>query len=136
MSPQTRDDFLQDVRPAVFSTIGAGGGVHSVLVWYMWDGSVLTVLTDRGSVKERNVRRTGRATIVVNADIDYVSAEGPVEIRDSVTFEERLALWTRYSGEEVARQTVTPGSSDKLVALVLTPNTGSRSWRARREAPA
>ena len=42
-------------------------------------------------------------------------------MRDPVSYEERLALWIRYSGEETARQVVTPGSSEKLVALVLTP---------------
>lgn len=121
MSPKERDEFLRGVRPAVLSTIGEDGRVHSVVVWYLWDGSVFTVLTDRGSVKERNVRRTGRATIVVHEDINYVSAEGAVEMRDPVSYEERLALWIRYSGEETARQVVTPGSSEKLVALVLTP---------------
>jgi PPOX class probable F420-dependent enzyme len=121
MKPDERDDFLAAVRPAVFCTTGEDGRVHSVLVWYTWDGSVFTVLTDRGSVKDRNARRTGRATIVVHEDINYISAEGPVEVRDPVSYEERLALWTRYSGEEIARQVVTPGSSDKLVALVLTP---------------
>lgn len=121
MSPKERDEFLRGVRPAVLSTIGEDGRVHSVVVWYLWDGSVFRVLTDRGSVKERNVRRTGRATIVVHEDINYVSAEGAVEVRDPVSYEERLALWIRYSGEETARQVVTPGSSEKLVALVLTP---------------
>lgn len=121
MSPKERDEFLRGVRPAVLSTIGEDGRVHSVVVWYLWDGSVFRVLTDRGSVKERNVRRTGRATIVVHEDINYVSAEGAVELRDPVSYEERLALWIRYSGEETARQVVTPGSSEKLVALVLTP---------------
>jgi PPOX class probable F420-dependent enzyme len=121
MRPKERDEFLRGVRPAVLSTIGEDGRVHSVVVWYLWNGSVFTVLTDRGSVKERNVRRTGRATIVVHEDINYVSAEGAVEMRDPVSYEERLALWIRYSGEETARQVVTPGSSEKLVALVLTP---------------
>ena len=121
MSPEERDEFLRSVRPAVFSTIGRDGRVHSVVVWYLWNGSVFTVLTDRGSVKERNVQRTGRATIVVHEDINYVSAEGAVEIRDPVSYDERLALWIRYSGEETARQVVTPGSSENLIALVLTP---------------
>jgi PPOX class probable F420-dependent enzyme len=121
MSPEERDQFLAAVRPAVFSSSGADGRVHSVLVWYMWDGSAFTVLTEHGSVKERNVRRTGRATIVVHEDIKYVSADGPVAIRDVVSYEERLALWTRYSGAQTARQVVTPGSTEKMVALVLTP---------------
>ncbi|HXA43080.1 MAG TPA: pyridoxamine 5'-phosphate oxidase family protein [Candidatus Solibacter sp.] len=121
MSPKERDDFLSGVRPAVFSSARSDGRIHSVVVWYAWDGSAFTVLTDRGSVKDRNVRRVGRATIVVHEDINYVSAEGPVVVRDPVGDEERLALWTRYYGEETARQIVTPGSSQRLVALVLTP---------------
>jgi hypothetical protein len=99
---------LQGVRPAVFSTAMPDGRVHSVLVWYMWDGIRLTVLTDRGSVKHNNVIRTGRATIVVHEDISYVSAEGRVTVQDHVSYETRLTLWSRYQGESVARATLSP----------------------------
>ncbi len=124
MNPEGRNTFLQGLRPAVFSTISVSGGVHSVLVWYMWDGESFTVLTDRGSVKHRNVERTGRATITVHEEIAYVSAEGAVEVRSQVPFEERLALWTRYRGEKTARQVVTAGSTERMIALVLKPG----SW--------
>jgi PPOX class probable F420-dependent enzyme len=121
VSPEERDEFLRGVRPAVVSTLGADGRVHAVLVWYSWDGSKFTVLGDRGSVKERNVRRTGRATIVVHEDINYVSAEGPVTVRETVTYEERLALWSRYYGEERARQVLPEEAPVRTVALELIP---------------
>jgi PPOX class probable F420-dependent enzyme len=120
MEPEDREAFLQRPRAAVFSTIGSTGRIHSVLVWYLWDGKAFTVVTDRGSVKQRNAERAGRATIVVHEDVAYLSAEGPVAVKPAA-IETRLALWTRYKGEDVARTTVTPEATAKMVELVLRP---------------
>lgn len=105
---------------AVFSTINAAGRVHSVLVWFIWNGETLTILTERGSVKHRNVERSGRATVVVHQNVAYVSAEGPVEVR-GVSLELRRELWTRYAGPEVAAEMVTEDTTARMVALVLRP---------------
>ena len=120
MTPEERAIFLDTPRSAVFSSINAAGQVHSVLVWFLWDGETLTVLTERGSVKHRNVERRGRATIVVHENVAYVSAEGPVRVR-AVSPEERLELWTRYAGPEVAAEMVTEDTTAKMVALTLLP---------------
>lgn len=120
MTPEERATFLEVPRSAVFSTLSAAGRVHSVLVWFMWDGKDLTVLTERGSVKHRNVEGSGRATILVHENVSYVSAEGPVEVRD-VSPETRLELWTRYAGAEVAAEMVTEDTTARMVALVLRP---------------
>ncbi|MGI8609375.1 MAG: pyridoxamine 5'-phosphate oxidase family protein [Candidatus Dormibacteria bacterium] len=120
MTPEERSTFLETPRSAVFSTVGGLGAVHSVLVWFTWDGESLVVLTERGSVKHRNVERTGRATVLVHADVAYVSVEGTVETRN-VSPEERRELWTRYAGPEVAEEMVTEDTTARMVALVLHP---------------
>ena len=120
VKPEDREAFLQWPKAAVFSTVGSAGRVHSVLVWYLWDGEAFTIVTDRGSVKHRNVERSGRATIVVHEDVAYLSAEGPVAVYPA-DVETRLALWTRYMGEDVARTSVTAEATATMVALVLRP---------------
>ena len=120
MKPEDLEAFLQGPRVAVFSTIGPAGRIHSVLVWYLWDGAAFTVVTERRSVKHRNAERSGRAVILVHEDVAYVSAEGPVAV-EQATVETRLALWTRYKGLEVARTTVTPEATANMVALILRP---------------
>lgn len=120
MTPEERNIFLETPRSAVFSTVNSAGRVHSVLVWFLWDGEMLTVLTERGSVKHRNVERSGRATVVVHENVSYISAEGPVEVRD-VSPAVRRELWTRYAGPEVAAEMVTEDTTARMVALVLRP---------------
>mgnify|MGYP003623166869 CR=1 FL=1 len=120
MTPEERNVFLETPRSAVFSTVNGAGRVHSVLVWFIWDGATLTVLTERGSVKHRNVERSGRATVVVHQNVSYVSVEGPVEVGE-VSVEVRRGLWTRYAGPEVAAEMVTEDTTARMVALVLRP---------------
>jgi PPOX class probable F420-dependent enzyme len=120
VTPEERNIFLETPRSAVFSTVNSAGRVHSVLVWFLWDGERLTVLTERGSVKHRNVERSGRATVVVHENVSYISAEGPVEVRD-VSPAVRRELWTRYAGPEVAAEMVTEDTTARMVGLVLRP---------------
>ncbi len=120
MTPEERTLFLAKPRSAVFSSLTESGRIHSVLVWYLWDGGTLTVLTERGSVKHRNVERTGRAAITVHDDVAYVSAEGPVAVR-AVAPDERRELWTHYAGPEMAAEMVREDTTARMVALVLTP---------------
>jgi PPOX class probable F420-dependent enzyme len=122
VTPEERDEFLELPRSAVFSTVTEAGRVHSVLVWFMWDGEVLKVLTARGSIKHRNVERTGRATLTVHENVAYVSAEGPVSVR-AVTQDERRDLWTHYAGPEMAAEMVTEDTTAQMVALLLSPET-------------
>ena len=57
---------------------------------------------------------------MVHEDVAYLSAEGPVAVYPA-DVETRLALWTRYMGEDVARTSVTAEATATMVALVLRP---------------
>lgn len=123
--PDDRDAFLQQPRTAVIATTGRDGRIHAVPVWYLWDGQVFRVITERGSVKHRNAVRTGRATICVDereGAYRYLTAEGTVAVQDPLPYEERLALHTLYRGAEAAKQVVDRGGHEKMVMLVLTPD--------------
>ena len=124
MNEAEREAFLRQPHTAVLSTLGRDGRIHSVPVWYLYADSVFRILTGRGSVKHKNVQRTGRATICVDlrdGSLRYVTAEGPVTVADTVTKAERLALRTHYQGPEQAQRIVDQGGHEGMVRLTLTP---------------
>lgn len=123
-SPADRDAFLRAARTAVLSTTRRDGSIHAVPVWYLWDGATLSIITERGSAKHRNVERTGRASLCADERegvIRYVTGEGPVTVQDSVSYEERLALHTHYRGAERAKEIVDRGGHERMVLLLLRP---------------
>jgi hypothetical protein len=98
-----RDQLLDLPLPGVFSTIAEGGWIHSVPVHFRPSDGTLRLIAERGSVKDRNVRRTHRATLCVATTVDaerrYVTVEGPVDIEDHVARSDLTALDRRYGRE-------------------------------------
>jgi PPOX class probable F420-dependent enzyme len=124
MTPDDRDAFLREPRTAVLATSGPKRRIHAVPVWFTWDGEVFRIVTGRGSQKHRNALRTGRASLCVDergAQVRYLTAEGPVTVQDTVSYEERLALHTHYRGAEAAKRIVDRGGHEGMVLLVLRP---------------
>jgi PPOX class probable F420-dependent enzyme len=116
--------FLERPETAVFSTVDARGRVHSVPVWFRWDGECARIVTGRDSVKVRNAQRAGRASLCVDrreGRLAFITLEGPVEVVDPLTKEERLALRANYQGEDAARAVVEKGGHEEMVLLVLRP---------------
>jgi PPOX class probable F420-dependent enzyme len=125
--PMTSDEravFLRTPRTAVLATSGRDGRLHAVPVWYSWDGTAFRIITERGSVKHRNVERTPRASLCIDerdGSIRYLTAEGTVAVQDPVSYDERLALHTLYRGPEKAKEIVDRGGHERMVLLILTP---------------
>jgi PPOX class probable F420-dependent enzyme len=124
MDDAARNTFLEQPHTAVLSTTTKDGRIHAVPVWYLYDGGVFRIITDRGSAKHRNIQRTGRASICVDerdGTMRYATAEGPVTVAPEVTREQRLALHTHYRGAEAAERVVARGGHERMVLLTLTP---------------
>ncbi len=124
MTPEERDAFLSEPRTAVLSTVDKHGRGHAVPVWFRYVHGVFRIITDRGSAKQRNIERTGRATLCVDersGAIAYVTGEGPVDVLDEVAYAERLALHTHYRGAEAALRIVERGGHERMVLLLLRP---------------
>ena len=124
MDQQERDAFLSEPRTAVLATAGRDGRIHAVPVWFSYDGGIVRIITERGSVKHRNVGRTPRAVLCVDerdGSFRYVTIEGSVTVQDPVSYEERLALHTRYRGPEAAKRIVDQGGHERMVMLLLRP---------------
>jgi PPOX class probable F420-dependent enzyme len=114
--------LLDLALPAVFSTVAPGGWVHSVPVHFVVVDGEVRLIAERGSVKVRNVLRTGRATLCVVATIDdersYVTVEGPARIEDGITQQDLDALDRRYGTGSAAADDEAYAES---ITLILRP---------------
>jgi PPOX class probable F420-dependent enzyme len=133
MSDEQRRAFLLDgTRTAVLATVRADGRPHAAPIWFSLDGDDVMFTTGEGTVKGRNLQRTGRALVVIDEStppFDFVTIEGSVEIsRDP----EALLHWAtvlggRYMGaaqaEDYGRRNAVPTEllvrlrPEKIVAL-------------------
>jgi PPOX class probable F420-dependent enzyme len=119
MSDEQRRAFLlAGTRTGVLATVRKDGRPHAAPVWFTLDGDDVVFTTGADTVKGRNLRRTGRATLVVdeaNPPYHFVAIDGTVELSEDVDETLRWAteLGGRYMGAENAeafgRRNAVPG---------------------------
>ncbi|HEY3942900.1 MAG TPA: PPOX class F420-dependent oxidoreductase [Acidimicrobiales bacterium] len=114
-------------RTGVLATTRADGTAHAVPVWYVPDddGSVVFT-TGAGSVKGRNLRRTGRAAFCVEdpqPPFSFVTLEGPVDLSEDLDELVRWAhrLGARYMGEERGAEFAARNGVPGELLVRLTP---------------
>jgi PPOX class probable F420-dependent enzyme len=133
MSDDERRKFLLDgTRTGVLATVRADGRPHAAPIWFTLDGDDVMFNTGADTVKGRNLRRDGRAVLVVDEGVppfDFVTIEGRVEISEDLDESLRwaTALGERYMGsdraEEFGRRNAVPGEllvrlrPDRIIAL-------------------
>jgi PPOX class probable F420-dependent enzyme len=133
MTDEQRRAFLLDgTRTGILATVRADGRPHAAPIWFTLDGDDAVFTTNAQTVKGRNLRRTGRAMLVVDESMppfDFVTLEGPVEISEDAAdlLHWATVLGGRYMGAEQAEQfgkrNAVPGEllvrlrPDKIVAL-------------------
>lgn len=110
MSDERRRAFLSEgTRTGIVSTVRRDGRPHAAPVWFVLDGDDIVFTTGADTVKGRNLRRTGVATLTVDLaapPYDFVTVTGHVQLSDDVetTLPWAIALGRRYMGEELAEQ--------------------------------
>jgi PPOX class probable F420-dependent enzyme len=129
---QRRAFLLGGTRTGVLATVRRDGRPHAAPIWFTLDGDDVMFTTGADTVKGRNLRRDGRALLVVDEPrppFDFVTVEGRVEISEDLDELRRWAtvLAGRYMGPENAeafgRRNAVPGEllirlrPDKVVAL-------------------
>ena len=82
----------------------------------------LHVLTGRDSVKTRNARASGRATLCVEMTLDgtdrrFVTVEGPVRVEQPVPLAHVLALAERYGDHYAAYPNLDSYHDDVILVL-------------------
>ena len=100
--PDSHADLLVRPLPSVLVTLQPDGRPQSSVVWIDYTNGVLTLNTERGRRKTRNMERDPRATILV---VDPDNQHRYIELRCNVTsvsetgaLEHRARLDTAYIG--------------------------------------
>jgi PPOX class probable F420-dependent enzyme len=101
LRPDELGDLLEQPLVAVLATYRRDGTVLLSPVWHRWRDGGFDVVTDRGGIKERHLRRDPRASVLVYEDAPpyrgiEVSGEARLE-SSGVAFRE-IAI--RYLGEQ------------------------------------
>ena len=119
MTDDQRRAFLLDgTRTGILATVRRDGRPHAAPIWFTLDGDDVIFTTGADTVKGRNLRRTGRAVVVVDEStppFDFVTVEGAVEISEDLDEILRWAtvLGGRYMGTDQAeafgRRNAVPG---------------------------
>jgi hypothetical protein len=131
MTDATLLDYLETPRNAILATVTPTGQPHAVPVWFRRVGDELWVITERGSVKHRNAAANPRAALCIDdGKFGYVTAEGSLAIRDTVSYDERLILNAKYRGQAEAKRFVDLGGHERMVMLILSPE----RWLDHRSA--
>lgn len=97
-------------RPGVLATVRADGRPHAAPVWYeVDDDGSLVFTTGEETVKGRNLRRRGLASLVVDDDrppFSFVVVEGSVELSGDLDDVRRWAtrIGGRYMGPARAEE--------------------------------
>jgi hypothetical protein len=122
---ERRAFLLHGTRTGILSTVRADGRPHAAPVWFTLDGDDVVFMTGAGTVKGRNLQRTGRAVLTVDRPeppFDFVTVDGAVEISEDldVMLGWSTVIGGRYMGAEQAeafgRRNAVPG--ELLVRLV------------------
>ncbi len=118
MTTDERQAFLADLHVGVLAVERADGPPLAVPVWYRYSpGGVVELTTEAGSVKGRLLAAAGRASLCAQQEAfpyAYVTVEGPVEVAEA-TVEVRVAIASRYLGDELGRAYAEDTAGDQVV---------------------
>jgi PPOX class probable F420-dependent enzyme len=137
MSDDELGDFLAEQKVVTVATIGPNGRPHLMPLWYVVDGDDLRGWTFAKSQKAKNLERDPRATLQIEAGVEYqelrgVMFEADVEIErdpDKVAAY-GSALFERYApGADV--DDMIRKQAQKRIGLRFVP-TRTVSWDHRK----
>jgi len=116
--------FAAEVNVAVLATVDGKGRPHATPIWYMLDGDEIVLSVGRGGQKHRNLERNPEVTLVIDSrKVPYYALmlSGAVEIGAALDDAQKLALASRYLGEEIGKRYVEMTAGDDSVSLRLKP---------------
>ena len=133
--------FLAEQKIVSVATLGPNGRPHLVPLWYVPEDTALSGWTYAASQKAKNLERDPRATLQVEAGIDYSELRGvmfecdvDLEREPAKVAEYGTALFKRYGGtDELVPEVadMVEKQSHKRVGLRFTP-TRTVSWDHRK----
>jgi PPOX class probable F420-dependent enzyme len=131
--------FLAEEHTAIFCTLLADGRIHAVPMWYLPDGSTLIFSAKSKSQKVVNLRRDGRATVLVESGRVYdqlrgVEMNGHTEVIDApqLVFDYATALSQRYGSGTNQALTVEQKARNRSILRFVPDRVAS--WDHRKVA--
>ncbi len=76
MTAHERDEFLEQTRTIVLSSIDRHGYPHSVAMWYVMDNGCVLMTTYAKSQKALNIQRTSRVALMAESGTTYDTLKG------------------------------------------------------------
>ena len=94
--------FLEEKRFAVVGTTNPDGSPHLAVMWYLVDGDDLVLNSAQGRIKDRNLARDPRMSVVVEDEYRWIRIDGRVRVEhdQQVALEDIRRLASRYYGDE------------------------------------
>ena len=115
--------FLDAKHFAVLGTVNASGSAHLTIMWYLLDGDDIVFNTKAGRVKESNLERDPRVSLLVYDDggYKYMRIDGRVRaITDpEVAHRDIARLAVRYHGEEKAQASIARFNKEERISYRL-----------------
>jgi len=112
--------FLMEQKVVTVASLGPGGRPHLMPLWYVPDGVELSAWTYAKSQKAKNLERDPRATLQVEAGVEYAELRGVMMECDAQlehdperVAELGLSIFARYGGVEAGEL------ADEVRAMVL-----------------
>jgi PPOX class probable F420-dependent enzyme len=95
-------EFLDERRFAVVGTTNPDGSPHLAVMWYLIDGDEIVVNSARGRVKDRNLAKDPRMSVVIEDEYRWIRIDGRARIEhdQAITHEDIRRLATRYYRDE------------------------------------
>src|SRR5947209_14660948 len=138
MSEDELRGFLSERKVMTCATVGPRGRPHLMPLWYVPDGDTLRGWTYAASQKARNLERDPRATVQVEAGVEYQELRGAMLECDvaltrelALVTEIGLALFERYGATGPDVETAVKQQAGKRVRLDFNP-TRTVTWDHRK----
>jgi PPOX class probable F420-dependent enzyme len=115
-------DLLSAANTAVFVTLGPDGGPHASPVWFLFDGTRVSVSTTADRQKHRNMLKNPRVAFTVfdpANPLRYVEIRGTVELSDDPDNSVRDAVARKHGFEDGAKFD-SPGSRRITATINVT----------------
>ena len=123
----TREEAVELLsRPlaGVFSSLGEGGWIHSVPVYFLYAADQVRFLTGAHGVKTRNVERTDLGSLCVQVTEgnvrSYVSVSGPATVHRPPEVADLRALDQKYDRDDFADGGDRQSSASEVMIVITT----------------
>jgi hypothetical protein len=128
MLSERQQRFVAKPRIARLATVRPDGSPHIAPVWYRYEDGAFLLLTERASVKARNIARDARVVLCIDDErppYHTVLVRGHATIAPYPGDAWREALAVHYLGVEAGRRYVRENAPSDNVLIRIEPESAS-----------